>query len=78
MKDLFSGQYYVNKNIRLKTSMLRTDLCDNSYAYIVIKERQIVEDDASNNYANENLIFTSNAPFRSYISKFDNTFIDNV
>ena len=58
--------------------MLRTDLCDNSYAYIVIKERQIVEDDASNNYANENLIFTNNAPFRSYISKFDNTFIDNV
>ena len=28
--DLSSGQYSVNKNIRFKTSMLRSDLCDYS------------------------------------------------
>ena len=34
--DLSSGQYSVNNNIRFKTSMLRSDLCDYSNAYIVV------------------------------------------
>ena len=29
----------VNKNVRFKTAMLRSDLCDNSDAYIVAKGR---------------------------------------
>ena len=32
-----SIQYSVNKNIRVKTSMLRPDLCNYSDAYIVLK-----------------------------------------
>ena len=43
VNDLSSGQYSANKNIRCKTSMLRSDLCDYSDAYIkkimMIKER---------------------------------------
>ena len=35
--DLSSGQYSVNKNIRFETSMLRSDLCDYSDAYILVK-----------------------------------------
>ena len=31
------GNYNVNKEIRIKTSMLRSDLCDYSDAYIVVK-----------------------------------------
>ena len=31
------GNYNVNKEIRIKTSMLRSDLCDFSDAYIVVK-----------------------------------------
>ena len=34
---LSSSQYPVNKNIRFKTSMLRSDLCDYSDPYIVVK-----------------------------------------
>ena len=30
-------RYKPTKQIRLKTSMLRSDLCDYSYAYIVVK-----------------------------------------
>ena len=30
LNDLSSGQYSINKNIRFKTSMLRSDLCDYS------------------------------------------------
>ena len=37
VNDLSSGQYSVNKNIRFKTLMLRSDLCDYRDAYIVIK-----------------------------------------
>ena len=39
VNDLSSGQYSVNENIRFKTSMLRSDLCDYSDAYIVVKGR---------------------------------------
>ena len=39
VNDLSSGQNSVNKNIRFKTSMLRSDLCDYSDAYVVVKRR---------------------------------------
>ena len=35
--DQSEGNCNVNKNIRIKTSMLRSDLCDFSYAYIAVK-----------------------------------------
>ena len=37
VNDLSSGLYSVNKNIRLKTSLLRSNLCGYSNAYIVVK-----------------------------------------
>ena len=37
VNDLSIGQYSVNKNVRFTTSMLRSDLCDYSDAYIVVK-----------------------------------------
>ena len=35
--DQSGGNYNVNKEIRIKTSMLRSDLCDFSDAYILVK-----------------------------------------
>ena len=35
--DQSQGNYDVNKEIRIKTSMLRPDLCDFSDAYVVVK-----------------------------------------
>ena len=35
--DQSEGNYDVIKEIRIKTSMLRSDLCDYSNAYIVVK-----------------------------------------
>ena len=40
--DQSEGNYNVNKEIRIKTSMLRSDLCDYSDAYIVVKGDIIV------------------------------------
>ena len=43
---LSSGQYFINKNIRFKTPMLRSDLCDYSDACIVVKGR--ITDEGTN------------------------------
>ena len=38
INDSSSGKYSFNKNIRFKTSLLRSDLQDYSDSYIVVKE----------------------------------------
>ena len=37
LNDLSSGQYSANKNIRFKTSRVRSDACGYSDAYTVVK-----------------------------------------
>ena len=41
--DQSEGNCNVNKEIRIKTSMLRSDLCDYSDAYIIVKGNIIVD-----------------------------------
>ena len=54
--------------------MLRSDVCDYSDAYIVVKETVTVEDTINGNKRNKNQAFKSNAPFNSYIQKINKTF----
>ena len=75
---LSSSQYSVNKNIRFKFSTLRSDLCDYSDAYIVVKGTITVEGDYNAQERDKKLNFKNNSPFRSRISKINNTFIDNA
>ena len=42
--DQSEGNYDINKEIRIKTSMLRSNLCDYSDAYIVVKGTITVTD----------------------------------
>ena len=74
-------RYKPNKQIRFKTSMLRSDLCDYSDAYIVVKGditltktngRGIID------IRNRFLAFKNNAPFTNCISKINNVLIDNA
>ena len=37
VNDLSSAQYFANKNIRFKISILRSNLCDYSDTYVVVK-----------------------------------------
>ena len=78
MNDLSSDLYSVNKNIRFKIVMLRSDLCDYSDAYIVVKGTiDLLADDANkNDKAQENVAFKNNALFRSYFSKINSILID--
>ena len=78
VNDLSSGQYSVNKNITFKTSMLRSDLCDYSDAYIVVKGIISVTGTNGANIRNKKVIFKNNASFRSCITKLNNTFVDNA
>ena len=57
--------------------MLRSDLCDYSDAYIVVKKRITVKGGNDTKTRNKKLIFKDNAPFRTCISKINSTFIDN-
>ena len=56
---------------------MRSDLCDYSDAYIVVKGKSIVTNPDNDAYAKK-LAFKNNAPFTSCISKINNTLIDNA
>ena len=70
-------RYKPSKQIRFKISMLRSDLCDYSDAYIVVKGTITVTRPGSIMY-DKKLAFKNNAPFTSCISKINNTLIDNA
>ena len=56
--------------------MIRSDLCDYSDAYIVVK-RTITVTDPDNDAYDKELTLKNNAPFVSCILKLNNTLIDN-
>ena len=75
--DQSEGKYDVNKEIRIKTSMLRSDLCDFSGAYIVVKGTITVKN-PNNAKRNKAVTFKNNAPLINCISKINGVKIDNA
>ena len=71
-------RYKPSKQIRFKTSMLRSDLCDFSDVYVVVKGTITVTQTSNKSRKNRPLAFKNNAPFISSISKINNRLIDNV
>ena len=57
----------INKQIRLRTSMLQSGLCDYSDTYIIVKGTITVADPNDENYEKK-LPFKNNAPFISCIT----------
>ena len=66
--DQSEGNFNVNKEIRIKASMLRSDLCDFSDAYIVVKGTITVVR-PNNAKRNKATAFKNNALFINCISK---------
>ena len=63
--DQSEGNYNVNKEIRTKTSMLRSDLCDYSEAYIVVKGTiTVANPDGAKR--NKEVAFKNNSPFINF------------
>ena len=78
-----SNMYNENKSIRFKTPMLRSDLCDYSDAYILVKGTVTVNgvvNGAENEILRRNrpLILKNNAPFVSCMTKINNNFIEDA
>ena len=69
--------YDTNKEIRIKTPMLRANLCDFSDAYIVVKG-DITVTEPNNAKRNKSVVFKNIAPFINYISKINGVQIGNA
>ena len=75
--DQSEKNYYVNKKIRTKTTMLRSDLCDFSDVYIVVKGAiAVINPDGVER--NKAVAFKNNAAFINCISKINGVQIDNA
>ena len=81
INDESRGAYNVNSQIKFKTTMLKSSLCDYSDAYILVKgtisANNTAAAGADANNANRKVIFKNCAPFTNCISEINNTQIDN-
>ena len=84
INDESRGVYTTGSDIKFKTTMLRSSLCDYADAYILVKGTITITgagDDAAARRAderNKSLIFKNCASFTKCISKISNTEIDNA
>ena len=82
INDDIRGVYSHNKQIRFKTAILRSSLCDYSDAYILVKENISLNNTAAAfaaaNNNNKKVIFKNCAPFTNCINKINNTQVDNA
>ena len=70
VNDESRGTYNVNNQIKLKTSMLRSSLCDYSDAYILLSATITVPNTAAANNRKKTIIKNC-APFTNYISEIN-------
>ena len=84
INDESRGAYNVNSQIKFKTTMLKSILCDYSEPYILVKGTIAINGrgaDAAARQADERdkgVSFKNCAPFISCISEINNTQIDNA
>ena len=82
MNDDSIGIYNPGSQIKFKTTMLKSSLCDYSDAYIHVKGTITVNNnavaDANANNTNKKVIFKNCAPFTNCITEINNTHIDNA
>ena len=80
-----SNTYNENKSIRFKTPMFRSNLCDYSDSYILVKGKITVTAPGENNIGdnikdkkNRPLIFKNNAPLVSCITRINGELIEDA
>ena len=82
INDKSRGTYKVNSQIKFKTTMLKSSLCDYSNAYIIVKGTITVNntaaDGAAANNINKKVIFKNCTPVTNWISEINNTQVDNA
>ena len=84
INDESRGTYNVNSQIKFKTTMLKSSLCDYSDTYILVKGKIKIRgagDDEAARQADErdkSVPFKNCAPFINCISEINNTQVDNA
>ena len=82
INDESRGEYNVNSQIKFKTTMLKSSLCDYSDAYILVKGTISVNNTAAEgaaaNNTNKKVIFENCASFTNCISEINNVQIENA
>ena len=82
INDESRDTYNANSQIKFKTTMLKSSLCDYSDAYILVKGTISVNNTAAAgadaNNTGKKVIFKNCAPFTNWISKINNTQVDNA
>ena len=76
--DNAENRYKPRKQIRFKTSILQSDLCNYSDAYIVVEGTINTTGADNRDIKNRSLVFKNNAPFITCISKINNVLIGNA
>ena len=83
INDESRGTYHVNSQIKFKTTMLKSSLCDYSDAYILVKGTITINGAAADAAARQTderdkgVTFKNCAPFTNCISEINNTQVDN-
>ena len=84
INDESRGVYDVNNQIKFKTTMLKSSLCDYSDAYVLVKGRITIAGEGDNAAArhlderDKGVAFKNCAPFINCISEINNAQIDNA
>ena len=84
INDESRGTYNVNSQIKFKTIMLKSSLCDYSDAYLFVKGTITIAGAGDNAAARQadgrdkGVIFKNCAPFTNCISEINNTQVDNA
>ena len=84
INDESRGTYNVNSQIKFKTTMLKSSLCDYSDAYILVKGTIKITGAGANAAARQaderdkGVAFKTCAPFTNCISEINNTQVDNA
>ena len=84
INDESRGTYNVNSQIKYKTTMLKSSLCDYSDTCVLVQGKITTTgagDDVAARQADERdkgVAFKNCAPFTNYISEINNTQIDNA
>ena len=84
INDESKESYGIGSDIKFKTTMLRSNLCDYADVYILLKGTMTItgagNDDAAKRLdeRNKGIIFKNCAPFIKYISRINDIEIDNA
>ena len=80
INDDSCGTHNTNSQIKFKTLILKSSLCDYSDAYILVSRTVTVAEQARGNPNNvdKKVVFKNGAPFTDCISEINSTQIDNT